>query len=563
MQNDTSQHTNPIADFFRQTFRRHTGGEYSELLTRGLHGEKGVNKKYPWAYIRLFAILFVLLAVYLLIVRFTLNELFSPTIVVLSSCCFSLPFLLYIYELYPKRGLSFLYVCLAALIGGAASNVLAQILFDAFTYSNAWVKAVYSGVFEELSKAIVTLIIIVVARKNSPMAGFVFGAAVGCGFSLVEDMGYIFLQSNQLTSINLTTVINIAFSRGASALCTHILWTAAVGWAFCQTKKYLRGVTLYPMLIISIGLHICWDLPLPTVGTAVMYAVCVVVVETECYLIVHFGRNKVFAEEDLTACREESNADEDTLSPSDPEYWAHWGRFTLCVAFVLMSVVACIYSSIPFRETYGTETFSSSESFVSFMQDGAALSADGDREYDSSLSESDELSGEYVIQYVTDKVIVGGELCDVTYQYWYTVSHDGISGRDYYYIYNVAVTVGESENYHFLETVYNNGKVYASFFRLTDVVITGYNFESNGDITVFIYDADYVRNLTDPQYAWLFCTLAAILGAAAVCYIGLKLKSREVKKHALLVQSEGECAVVQCPDENENNPNVSEEDERE
>ena len=50
--------TNPFVLFVRQTFRRHTGREYSELLTRGIDGNKGdINKNYPWAYLRLFALL--------------------------------------------------------------------------------------------------------------------------------------------------------------------------------------------------------------------------------------------------------------------------------------------------------------------------------------------------------------------------------------------------------------------------------------------------------------------------------------------------------------------------
>ncbi|MDE7300564.1 MAG: hypothetical protein K2N47_00185, partial [Clostridia bacterium] len=88
-----------IAYFFRQTFRRHTRAEYSELLTRGVRSAGGENRKYPWAYIRLFTLFFVLFAIYLLIVRFTSEELFAPTITVLAAVCFNLPFLLLLYEL--------------------------------------------------------------------------------------------------------------------------------------------------------------------------------------------------------------------------------------------------------------------------------------------------------------------------------------------------------------------------------------------------------------------------------------------------------------------------------
>ncbi|MDE6790848.1 MAG: PrsW family intramembrane metalloprotease, partial [Clostridia bacterium] len=180
---------NVIANFFKQTFRRHSGEEYSELLTRGMRGDGGVNKKYPWAYIRLFALMLVLYAVFLLIVRFTSNELFIPTITVLASCCFNLSFLLFLYELYPKKDLSFMSVCLALLMGGAMANVISQILFNIFSSDNPWLRAVYTGFFEELPKAAAVIAVIVTSRKNSPLAGFLMGAAVGCGFSIVEDMG--------------------------------------------------------------------------------------------------------------------------------------------------------------------------------------------------------------------------------------------------------------------------------------------------------------------------------------------------------------------------------------
>ncbi|MGN1373661.1 MAG: PrsW family glutamic-type intramembrane protease, partial [Candidatus Coproplasma sp.] len=226
-----------IRNFFRQTFRRHTNMEYAEFLTRGIRGKKGVNRKYPWAYCRLFALLFVLLAVFLLIVRFTYNELFAPTIIVLSSTCFNLSFLLFLYELYPKRDLSMLSVVLALLIGGTAANVVSQILFDVFPIENAWWAAVCTGFFEELPKAVATLTVLIFAKNRSPLAGFMFGAAIGCGFSIVEDMGYIFVSANELSAVNLTTVIEIAFSRGVTAFCTHILWTGVIGWAFNISKR--------------------------------------------------------------------------------------------------------------------------------------------------------------------------------------------------------------------------------------------------------------------------------------------------------------------------------------
>lgn len=519
-----------ITEFFRQTFRRHTGGEYSEFLTRGLHGERGVNKKYPWAYMRMFALVFVLLAIFLLIVRFTYNELFTPTIIVLASSCFNISILAFIYELYPKRDISILVVFLVMLLGGAAANVISQVLYDLFPSSNDWLNAVFAGLFEEIPKAVATLVAVALWRKREPLAGFLFGAAVGCGFSVVEDMGYIFVQANSLSSMNLTTVIEIAFSRGASSFCTHILWTAAVGWAFCQRKRYLSNIMLYPVLLLSCGLHIAWDLPLPAVALAFVYAGCAAISLAECIGIVHAERAKVFAAGEDEIPSDGGNADEDTLNGTDPEYWAHWGRFTVVVGAVLMSVIAVIYCYIPFRETYGTETFTSSEDFIEFIQDGVDLPDYADRQFDEDGET--EKSGEYDIQYVdAGTVEINGKECAVTYEYWYGALH-------YPYKTGVKISDGETVNTYYLEKIYRDGNVYASFFRLTDAAVTGYNFESNGDLTVYIYDADFVRDLSDTKYLWLWCSFASIFGASAVCYVGLKLKSMQVKKERLLKNRE-------------------------
>ncbi|MDE5788973.1 MAG: PrsW family intramembrane metalloprotease [Clostridia bacterium] len=529
---------NVIANFFKQTFRRHSGEEYSELLTRGMRGDGGVNKKYPWAYIRLFALMFVLYAVFLLIVRFTSNELFIPTITVLASCCLNLSFLLFLYELYPKKDLSFMSVCLALLLGGAMANIISQILFNIFSSDNPWLRAVYSGFFEELPKAVAVIAVIVTSRKNSPLAGFLMGAAVGCGFSIVEDMGYIFVQANEMPVMNLTTIIEVSVARGASAVCTHTLWTAAVGWAYCHFKRHLANIAFYLVSILSCGLHICWDLPLGNVALGFVYAGCALVASVECVLILCFERKKIYSQNKLpmeelyknvAAVREmfEQAEQEDlavkSLSKNDPLYWKHWGRFAVTLGVFLMAIIAICYCSLPFRETYGTQTFKDAESFVSFMQNDLVFDAKENRRFDEHANTYPTPVPDRVVQRETDG--------SVTYNYEYTVSYDTVSQRDYYFPVAVSATVTTNEgvNTYYKEDLYNDGKLYASFFRINSSV-TGYNFRRNGEVEVFIYNPAFVRDLSDWKYLSLFCTFAAILGSSAVCYISLFIKSWRVKK---------------------------------
>lgn len=531
---------NVIAEFFRQTFRRHGGGEYSELLTRGLHSgnNQGLNKKYPWAYVRLFTLIFVLFAVFLLIIRFTSNELFVPMVTLLGAVCFNLTFLLLLFELYPKKDLSFMAVLLAMLIGGAFSNVLTQILFNIFTPVNSWMHAVYSGFFEELSKAAATVLVIVISRKSSPLIGFVFGAAVGCGFSIAEDMGYIFMQANEMPFVNLTTVIELSLARGLSAVCTHTLWTAAIGWAFCRFKRHFANLAVYAITLLSCGLHILWDLPLSSLALGCIYAVCASVVLIECVLIVYFGRKKAYGESAVTVkvlykneevvsemweLAEQQDLAVKALNKKDPHYWRYWGQFTLALAAFLMAVTGVLYCSIPFRETYGMQKFKDADSFVSFMQDGLVFNAKESRRYDENAETLSAGAGR-VAQSET-----GAD--GVIYSYFYTENVDVVGGQTYYYpdtVWATVTTESGTATYH-KESVYYDGKLYASYFLVNGSVIGSY-FEPNGDVNVITYNPAFVRNLRDWKYLSLFCTFAGIAGVAVVCYISLVIKSWRVKK---------------------------------
>lgn len=509
-------------------------------MTRGLHSGnvQGLNKKYPWAYVRLFTLVFVLFAVFLLIIRFTSNELFVPTVTLLGAVSFNLTFLLLLFELYPKKDLSFMAVILAMLIGGAVSDVFAQILFNIFKPANSWLHAVYAGFFEELSKAAAAVLIIVISRKNSPLAGFVFGAAVGCGFSIAEDMGYIFVQANEMPFVNLTTLIELSVTRGLSAVCTHTLWTAAIGWAFCRFKRHFANLAVYAVTLLSCGLHICWDLPLNNLALGCIYAACASVVLAECILIVHFGRKKAFTENAVSAdalyknegavseIREWAEQEEpatEALNKKDSRYWRYWGHFTLALGAFLMAVVGVLYCSIPFRETYGIQTFKDSENFVSFMQDGMIFNAEENRPYKEGVNTEPAGAGR-VVQSETGED-------GVIYSYFYTENIDVVGGHTYYYpetVYATVTTESGTATYH-KEDVYYKGELYASYFLVNGTVIGSY-FEQDGDLNAIIYNPAFVRDLSDWKYLSLFCTFAGIAGVALVCYISLVIKSWRVKK---------------------------------
>ncbi len=549
-----------ISCFFRQTFRHHTGAEYSELLTRGLHDDKGVNRKYPWAYVRVFTIALILFAVFVLIARFVSQsaaELFAPTIIVLAAVCVNLPFLIFLYELYPERDLSFITVCIVMLFGGAGAHIVAQILFDLFPVSDAWLKAIISGFFEELPKAASAIICILIARKRSPLAGFVLGAAVGCGFSIAEDMGYIFVETNGLPIMNLNTIITVAAERGITALCTHTLWTAAIGWSYCLFNKWISNAAFYLMLVLSCGLHICWDMPLGGVGKGFLCGGCVVVAVLYTVLIYYFGRRKVYraaatqtedgSSEEAEAGKESNGCEsgdteyfeEDgrSLNASTPEYWSYWGRLAVALGAFLMSVIAIIYCSISFPEVYGVEKFSSPEQLITFMQDGVDLDG-GNRPYIERMGnystdyEKDENGVERIVKVTQKETPPNQSGVQITYFYEYSANYDSLTDRYYYFPLSVSAEFVNADGLKvtkYREVLYCEGQVYATFFRIRDDV-TNFTFDQDGDVTVYTYNPGFVRDLTEPRYLWLFATFAAIFGASCVCYVALKIVSWRVKK---------------------------------
>lgn len=514
-----------VGCFFRQTFRRHTHDEYAEFVTRGVNREEYFHRKYPWFYMRLFAACVILFAVYLLIIRFTSSELFTPSVIMLAALTFNLPFLVLIYEVYPRGDLSLLKVFMSLLIGGTGACVLTQIFYGIWRAPNDWLWSLYAGFSEEFSKAVAVIIILAVVKTKQPLVGFIMGVAVGCGFSVVEDMGYIFVYSNELPAINITTTISLFFDRGLTALCTHSIWTAAVGWAFCYFKKPLINPLFYLTFAGSFVLHAAWNMPFVSLWKYIVTALCIVIALAFEVTVLYRGRMAMFSEAGELPTPEFFHSDEKSFR-KDKKYYVHAGHLSLTVAAVLMSFIAIIYCAIPFRETYYTQTFSDSREFISFMQDGYELSSDFDRPYDKSLPDSSYKFEDGVLTSVTQEVEEDG----FTYYYTYNVASDG--NISLYFLTEISVDIVKSTGVYryFKEDLYDaSGKIFASYFRIRSDV-TGFNMSADGEeVTAFMYNPAFEFDYKQPQYAILFIIFASIAGCSLTMYIIFYIISRRIK----------------------------------
>ncbi len=503
-----------IKCFFVQTFRRHTGAEYSEFLTRGVRsGDKGVQRAYPWFYIRLFAACMILFAVYLSIVRFTSNPLFTPVTVIIAALAFNAPFLVLLYEIYPRNDVSLLSVFVTLLVGGTGACVLAQILYALIPASNAWLNALRSAGVEEFSKAAAAIVAIAALRVKQPLVGFLMGAAVGCGFSVVEDAGYIFMAANDLPGLNISATLEQFAGRGASALCTHTVWTAAAGWAFASARRPFLSVRLYACFAGSAALHFLWNSPLTGGAHAGAVACCAVVAAAFGIAVLAYSRRAAFRAAGEAPTPEFFHTDEGALR-RDRRYYVHAGHLSLTFGAFLMALIAVIYCSVPFRETYYSQTFYDSAQFVSFMQGGRELSRNFSRPYDELAGNEEENRTDGVLTSVTQVVCEDG----LNYYYTYTVAGDENVTLYLNDTVSVELTINGVTSRYFREDAYTlDGRIYASYFRVRSDV-TGYTVSADGSsVTVIMYDPAFRFDYSQPQYLALF----AVLGAMAALSVGL------------------------------------------
>ena len=512
------------ACFFGQTFRRHTGGEYCEFFTRGLRPARGVQRAYPWFYIRLFAACVILFAVYLLIVRFTSGGMFVPVTVTVAALAFNLPFLVLLYEIYPRDDLSLLSVFVALLAGGTGACVLAQVLYGVIPSAAGCLGALRAGGVEEFAKSAAVIVILASLRVKRPMTGLIFGAAVGCGFSIVEDAGYVFTGAENLSFLNISAAVSLFIDRGLSALCTHTVWSAAVGWCFAARGRTFAWLRTCAGVICAFLLHSLWDMPFPSPYNHFATSLCAVAAAAFGVAALTCGRRALFAEEGLASSPEFYRADGDSLV-KDRRYYIHAGHLSLTFGAFAMAVIAIIYCSLPFRETYYAQSFSSPEDFVAFMQCDLPLSDRFEREYDPSAAvcEDEVVSG--VLTSVTQCVNIRG------YEYYYKYSVYTLSGESAYILSSVGVeiTQGGVTARRFAESVYDReGNLYARYFRVrTDV--SGVNMSNDGVATAILYDSSFTYDYSRPRYVVLFVALGVFAAASLVLYIKFYIQARRLK----------------------------------
>ena len=267
---------NAVRNFFSEAFKRHTEDDAEQVVIVGAIGTIPDPNTLtsecprPWLYTRVLA--FFLLTTALL---FVANVLTNPgqfsNVLVIGA--FAVPFtvLVFFFEFNVFRNISFYTIIKALFIGGALSLIATAILpsfwFQGITsVSDAFV----AGVGEEVAKLLVVYWIL---KRNRAypyiLNGLLIGAAVGAGFAIFETAGYgmAYFLGGDNTWIGKESMFVLAL-RNCLAPGGHVVWAAISGAGLLLAARHeplsavmLRRRPLWAAFLVSVVLHVLWDLP--------------------------------------------------------------------------------------------------------------------------------------------------------------------------------------------------------------------------------------------------------------------------------------------------------------
>jgi RsiW-degrading membrane proteinase PrsW (M82 family) len=206
----------------------------------------------------------------------------ATTTAVALFTLYAIPFILFVRmidylerEPVPLQVLSVLWGGLvatsAAISGGTAvQDLMAK--FGSPRFAADWGPAVSGAVVEELVKVagVLTIALIAPGHINSVVDGFVYGALVGLGFQVVEDV--VFAVNAVIVDTGADAVgpvISTFLVRGfLGGLWSHTLFTAVAGAGVAYAlvrrdrPRLQRIMVMVALFLVAAGFHFLWNSPL-------------------------------------------------------------------------------------------------------------------------------------------------------------------------------------------------------------------------------------------------------------------------------------------------------------
>ncbi|MBD5583951.1 MAG: HIT domain-containing protein [Clostridia bacterium] len=560
-----------IKSFFVNAVKPRNGAEYAEIFSRGLKEEDktaSAEPRKPWLYLRVLAFGFIAFSLAVSIFCLFNSQMDYAIAVFFGGLFCNVALVFFFFELYPKRDLSLALLGGLLLFGGLISSGLAsfgyEFIFDANS-GNAWVDCLFVGFWEEFCKALVAIVAIVLLKKKEPFACFLIGIAVGSGYSVYEDLGYILSYSSGYSSTSDTWLVLMSIGRGLSCVCSHAPWTAIICWAFAKFKKPFINFRFYGFFIASAVLHYLADVPFFDDNVAFLtglnwgWAIEAFVVVAIFLIMIFTLRNSTRAllpQEGTTATDSEvpvNITDGQVLIACKREKLSLIANLTITLCLVVSCILLLIVCALPVYTQMITQEMTIEE-YVDYKQCNLPLKADWDREYDkdygdyTTLQDKDGRVG-VAVQKVTEE--------GYDYYYQYVFTEDGESE-----LYSIGVKVENELVFNTICKVYNWGYSFVTpdnmigtyypdelipsegeetvengfhkdeelLFTFTYFSIGNYNSinvnEDRETVTVYM-GRDDINN--DLAYIILLSVAGAIMIGGATTFITLKINGRRIK----------------------------------
>ncbi len=182
-----------LPHIFAEVFRGRKEGEIDEYFVVGSDrttpaiDDVQTGWPQPWFFMRVFAFLAVVYAVlYYTFYQFT-NPTLVPGIMMMGALAVPLGTLFFFFELNTPRNVTFATTLMLVSLGGVASLFLALV---GFKISNlGFLGDSDAGIVEEIGKLLAVVLVARQTKYKYILNGILFGAAIGCGFSVFETAG--------------------------------------------------------------------------------------------------------------------------------------------------------------------------------------------------------------------------------------------------------------------------------------------------------------------------------------------------------------------------------------
>ncbi|MBR0239138.1 MAG: PrsW family intramembrane metalloprotease [Thermoguttaceae bacterium] len=264
-----------LYDLFSETFKRHTDDEMERYfgvgtpLTTPPISQVDASWPKPWLFLRL---------IFLGIGGYYLSSYASslPGMVIFGAFVIPLATLIFFFECNIVKNVSLYQIFKLFLYGGTIAFIFTFALRILFPYLKDMLDASSAGPIEESAKLLVLILVLIMGglkRKDYVLNGLLCGAAVGAGFEAFETAGYAlkqfidgFIDYNLSYNESIRLMTENLRTRGISAHCCHIVWTAmsaAALWRVKKAKDFTISMLLNPMFLIvfsiAIALHMSFN----------------------------------------------------------------------------------------------------------------------------------------------------------------------------------------------------------------------------------------------------------------------------------------------------------------